>query len=497
MAWLWTTLAVLVAVVYLIHGLVKKMKGKKLPPSPRGLPILGHLHLLGKNLHHDLSKLAKQYGPIMHLRFGLADIIVASSPQAAELFLKTHDLVFASRPPLEAAKQISYGQKILSYSPYGPYWRNMRKLCTLELLSNLKINSFQAMRREELCYLIESLKQAASDRVAVDLSCKVSELISDMSCRMVFGKKYEMKDLDERGFRGVIKEDLQLFGKLNLGDYFPFLGKLDLQGLTRRMKDVAKIYDKFFERILDDHEQSGSSSDQTKDFVDTMLSIMMSGEAEFQFNREHIKATLLDLFGASSDTSTIVIEWIMSELLRHPQIMKKVQEELKSKVGLDRMVEESDLEDLKYLEMVIKESLRLHPVAPLLAYHEAREDCMIEGFHIPRKSRIIVNVWAIKHDPNVWADPEKFIPERFEGSNIDYRGRYFELIPFGSGRRICPGVQLGITLVRLVVAQLLHCFDWELPNGMPFEELDMTEEFGLVVTRVNHLMVIPNYRLHI
>ncbi|XP_019172767.1 PREDICTED: cytochrome P450 CYP736A12-like [Ipomoea nil] len=495
-AWVWTTLAVLVS-VSLIHGLVKKMNGKKWPPGPRGLPILGHLHLLGQNPHHDLNKLAKQYGPIMHLRFGLANMIVASSPQAAELFLKTHDLVFASRPPQEAAKYISYGQMNLSSCPYGPYWRNMRKLCTLELLSNLKINSFQAMRREELCYLIESLKQAALDRVAVDLSSKVSELIADISCRMVFGKKYEMKDLDERGFRGVLKEEMDLFGKVNLGDYFPFLSTLDLQGLTRRMKALAKTYDKFFERILDDHEQSGQSgsSDQTKDFVDTMLSIMKSGEAEFQFNREHIKPTLSDLFGAS-EAITILIEWIMSELLRHPEIMKKVQEELKSKIGLDRMVEESDLEDLKYLEMVVKESLRLHPVAPLIP-NEAREDCMIEGFHIPKKSRIIINVWAITHDPNVWTNPEKFIPERFEGSNIDYRGRHFELIPFGSGRRICPGLQLGITLVRLVVAQLLHCFDWEFPNSMPYEELDMTEQFGLLVSRANHLIVIPNYRLHI
>nr|GMC66375.1 cytochrome P450 CYP736A12-like [Ipomoea batatas] len=496
MAWLWTTLAVFAA-LSLIHGLVKRMKGKKLPPGPRGLPILGHLHLLGKNPHQDLSKLAKQYGPIMYLRFGFVDNIIASSPQAAQLFLKTHDLVFASRPPSEAAKYISYGQKNLSYSQYGPYWRNMRKLCTLELLSNLKINSFQATRREELCCLIESLKRAASDRVAVDLSFNVSELIADMSCRMVFGKKYEMKDLDERGFKGVIKEDLQLVGKVNFGDYFPFLGKLDLQGLTKRMKVISKIYDQFFERILDDHYQSGSSDHQTKDFVDIMLSIMMSGETEFQFNREHIKTTLLDMLAASVDTSATLIEWIMSELLRHPLIMKKVQEELESKVDLDRMVEESDLEGLKYLEMVMKESLRLHPVAPLLIPHEAREDCMVDGFYIPRKSRILVNVWAIGHDSNVWADPEKFIPERFEGSNIDYRGRDFELIPFGSGRRSCPGLHLGITLARLVVAQLVHCFDWEFPNSMPFEELDMIEEFGLVVTRANHLMVIPNYRLHI
>nr|GMC63106.1 cytochrome P450 CYP736A12-like [Ipomoea batatas] len=445
MALLWTTLVVLVA-VSLIHGLVKKMKGKKLPPGPRGLPILGHLHLLGKNPHHDLTKLAKHYGPIMHLRFGFADIIVASSPQAAQLFLKTHDLVFASRPPHEAAKYLSYGQKNLGYSQYGPYWRNMRKLATLQ---------------------------------------------------MVFGKKYEIKDIDERGFKAVIKEAMQIAAEPNVGDYFPFLAKFDFQGLTRRMKVITKVFDRFFERILDDHEQSGGSSEMTKDLVDIMLSILKSGETEFQFTREHIKSTLLDIFAASIDTSTTMIEWIMSELLRHPQIMKKVQQELERKIGLGRMVEESDLEGLDYLEMVIKESFRLHPAGPLLLPHEAREDCMVDGFHIPKQAQVIVNIWAMGHDPNVWVDPEKFIPERFERSNIDYRGCNFELIPFGSGRRSCPGLQLGITMVRLVVAQLVHCFDWKLPNGILPIELDMTEEFGLVVTRAEHLRAVPKYRLHI
>lgn len=201
------------------------------------------------------------------------------------------------------------------------------------------------------------------------------------------------------------------------------------------------------------------------------------------------------MLAGAMDTSATVIEWVMSELLRHPEIMKKVQEELENHVGLDRIVEEEDLERLEYLEMVIKESLRIHPVAPLLLPHAAMEDCIVNGFHIPKKARIIVNVLAIGHDPNVWSDPEKFIPDRFNGSNIEYKGRDFELIPFGSGRRSCPGLQLGILVVRLVVAQLVHCFDWNLLNGMLPKELDMMEEFGLVVSRANHLMVIPTYRL--
>ncbi|KAL2498748.1 Cytochrome [Abeliophyllum distichum] len=175
--------------------------------------------------------------------------------------------------------------------------------------------------------------------------------------------------------------------------------------------------------------------------------------------------------------------------------MKKVQKELEEVVGLDRMVEESDLESLEYLDMVVKESFRLHPVAPLLIPHYSLEDCTVDGYHIPKDARIIVNTFAIGRDPNAWTDPEKFNPERFVGSSIDLRGQHFQLLPFGSGRRGCPGMQLGLILVRLIVAQLVHCFDWKLTNNMLPSELDMTEEFGLVTTRAEHLMAVPTYRL--
>jgi len=218
--------------------------------------------------------------------------IVVSSPQAAEQFFKAHDLVFASRPPLEASKYISYEQKNLTMSPYGSYWRNIRKMCTLELLSNHKINSFKSMRKEELDLLIEFIREGARDCVAVDLSAKVSSLSADMSCRLVFGKKYMDKDLDEKGFKAVIHEGMQLVAAPNLGDYIPCLAPLDLQGLTRRMKAVSKIFDDFFEKIIDEHVQS-KDENKTKDFVDVMLSFMGSEESEYRIERSNIKAIIL------------------------------------------------------------------------------------------------------------------------------------------------------------------------------------------------------------
>ena len=202
------------------------------------------------------------------------------------------------------------------------------------------------------------------------------------------------------------------------------------------------------------------------------------------------------MLAGAMDTSGAAIEWVLSELLKHPNVMKKVQKEIEKVVGMDRMVDESDLERLEYLDMVVKEAFRLHPVAPLLVPHESLEDCTINGYHIPKKARIIVNAWAIGRNPNAWTDAEKFIPERFVGSGIDLRGHDFQLLPFGSGRRGCPGMQLGLTVVRIAVAQLVHCFDWELPNGMLPSELDMTEHFGLVTARANHLVANPTCRLN-
>ncbi|PQQ04873.1 cytochrome P450 CYP736A12-like [Prunus yedoensis var. nudiflora] len=321
----------------------------------------------------------------MYMRLGLMPTIVVSSPQAAKLFLKTHDLVFASRPPHEGAKHISFGQRNLSFAEYGPYWRDTRKMCTLELLSTHKINSFKSMRREEVALCVESIRDAAyKGRVAVDLSDIVSSLSVDMSCRMVLGKKYRDEDFDERGFRSVIKEAVQLAGAPNLADYIPFIAPLDLQGFTKRMKSVNKAFDVFFEKIIEEHLQS-NDGERTKDFVDVMVGFMGSEESEYRIERPHIKAIIMDMLVASMDTSSTTVDYALSELMRHPKAMKKLQKELEDVVGLERMVEESDLEKLDYLSMVVKETLRLHPVAPLLVPHAATEDCTVNGYHIPKK----------------------------------------------------------------------------------------------------------------
>ncbi|KAL2321218.1 hypothetical protein Fmac_030187 [Flemingia macrophylla] len=435
----------------------------------------------------------------MSIKLGQVPAIVVSSPEAAELFLKTHDTVFASRPKTEVSERMTYGRKGLVYSEYGPYWRNVRKLCTIQLLSASKVDMFAPLRREELGVLIKSLEKSAASGDVVNVSEQVREVMSNIVYKMVLGRS---KD-DRFDINGLIHQTMHLVGVFNMADYVPWLGFFDFQGLKGKIMKTSKAFDQMFEQIIKDHEYpSGGDqkSGHSKDFVDILLSIMHQPvnlhEQESGIDKTNIKAIILDMISAAFDTSSVLIEWAMSELLKHPMVMKRLQEELNNEVGKNRQVHESDLAKLPFLNMVVKETLRLYPVGPLLVPRESLEDITINGYFIKKKSRILVNVWAIGRDPKVWSDnAERFYPERFENNNIDIRGHDFQLLPFGSGRRGCPGIQLGLATVGLVLAQLVHCFNWELPFGMSPDDLDMTEEFGLSIPRNKPLLAIPTYRL--
>lgn len=275
--------------------------------------------------------------------------------------------------------------------------------------------------------------------------------------------------------------------------------------MTRKLKRINLALDDALEKIVTEHEEAPrvQNVQHHNDFIDILLSVMQQPmdlhdhQNHHTINRVNLKAIVLDMVAGAFETSGVVIEWALSELMRHPRVMTNLQHELHNIVGMNRMVEEADLPNLSYLDMVIKETLRLYPVGPLLIPRESMEDVTINGYHIKKKSRIIVNVWAIGRDPKVWSDnAHMFYPERFVGSNVDLRGHDFQLLPFGAGRRGCPGFQLGLTTVKLVVAQLMHCFNWELPCGMTPDDVDMNEKFGLSMPRAKHLLALPTYRMH-
>jgi cytochrome P450 len=193
-----------------------------------------------------------------------------------------------------------------------------------------------------------------------------------------------------------------------------------------------------------------------------------------------------NIFLGGVDTGAITVIWATAEIARNPIIMKKAQEEIRSSVGQKGRATEERTDELQYLKMVIKETLRLHPPAPLLLPRETMSRCQINGYDIYLKTLIQVNAWAIGRDPEYWRDSEEFFPERFVDSPIDYKGQRFEFLPFGSGRRVCPGILMGVTMVELALANLLYCFDWKLPNAVA---INMEEAAGLTISKKNPLFL--------
>ncbi|XP_028772127.1 cytochrome P450 CYP736A12-like [Neltuma alba] len=470
---------------------------RKRPPGPLALPIIGNMHLLGTLPHRNLQSLANKYGPVMSLWLGQVQAIVVSSPEAAELFLKTHDPAFASRPQNQATDYIFYGSQGMAFSEYGSYWRNMKKLCTLHPLSASKQELFGPLRREEVRMVVKSMGNAATVGEVVNVTEKVNTLLEDIVYKMILGRNRD----DQFDLKGLVSKAMRLGGAFNLADFVPTLGAFDLQGITRQLKETSEALDEVLEKILKEHEQAFNErrGKQNDDLVDILLSLMHQplndDEQNFVITRHNIKGTALEIIFASFETTASTINWALSELLRDPRVMKKLQDELETVVGMDRMVEEADISKLNYLDMVVKETLRLFP-AGIFIPRKSTRDIMVDGYYIRQNTRIMVNNWAIGRDVKTWTDDaHMFYPERFLNGNVDLQGNHFQLIPFGSGRRKCPGIQLGLTIVKMVIAQLVHCFNWELPCGMKPCDMDMTETFGFSMTRAKPLLAVPTHRI--
>ncbi|KAM7503076.1 hypothetical protein LguiB_001980 [Lonicera macranthoides] len=466
---------------------------KKLPPGPSKFPIIGNLHQLAGALpHHALRNLAKKYGPIMHLKLGQISTLIISSPDGAKEVMKTHDLIFAYRPQLTSVSILTYNDSDIVFAPYGDYWRQLRKICVLELLSAKRVLSFKSIREEEVRNLIQSISLSQQQGVPINLSEMVFAAINNITMRAVIGTR--CKDQDK--LIVAIKESLKLTGGFDLPDLFPSLKFLhSISGAKGSIEKVHNKVDKILDNIIKDHKErrgnDGMIDSGEEDLVDVLLRVQASDGLDFPLSANNIKAVMKDLFTAGTDTSATTIEWAMSELIRNPKVMEQAQAEVRKVLKGQNKVEEKDMDKLNYMKCVIKETFRLHPPTPLLVPRESREQCEINGYEIPIKTKVLINVWAIGRDPENWSNAESFEPERFEGSSIDFKGMDFKFIPFGAGRRICPGMSFGIADVELPLAQLLYHFDWKLANGIKPQEIDMSEAFGAAVRRKNDLYLIP------
>ncbi|KAK9146067.1 hypothetical protein Sjap_005970 [Stephania japonica] len=410
-------------------------KKANLPPSPPKFPFIGNFYQLGDLLHHSFRDLSRKYGPIMLLHLGRAPVLVISSAEMAREIMQNHDRVFAYRPALTAAQIILYKCQDIGYAPYGEYYKLARKICVTDLLSVKKVQSFKFIREEETDFFIKKITQ----------SCH-----KDVQC--AFGKSPEDADGINR-FGNLSREVMQLLGAFSIGDFFPCLRWMDvLTGLIRRMKTTSQKLDVLFDRIIDEHLTKTDihhSLDTEQGFLDLLLHVQKENKLNNNISKDNIKAILMDMFLGGTDTTATTIEWAMAELLKSPDTMMKAQAEVRKIVGKKVKVKEEDIQQMEYFKCVIKEALRLHPPLPLLIGRESVTSTQIKEYTIPAKTRVYINAWAIQRDPVLWDKADEFIPERFIGSTIDFTGQDFELVPFGSGRRSCPGVSFGIAVVSL------------------------------------------------
>ncbi|KAL9228386.1 hypothetical protein vseg_003975 [Gypsophila vaccaria] len=468
------------------------MQQKKYPPCPRKLPILGNLHqIFGDLPYKSLQKLSNKHGPLMLLQFGSIPTLVISSADVARGVFKAHDLIFSSRPQLYVARKLSYERNDIAFAPYGEHWREVRKIVLLELLSLKRVQSFRSTREDEVQRLINSINQRSYKYV--NLSELTLVLTNNVICRILFGTKYDgIEGCDDKvksKFHEFFLRTQSLLGEFNVADFYPWFGWLlnKVNGVDSRLNKSFREMDELFDQIIEEHRDIVVHHET---IVDVLLRLQKDPNQTIALTNSHVKALLMDMFAAGTDTSSATLVWIMTELIKNPLILKRAQDEVRHVVKGKQRVEESDLPKLSYLKLIIKETLRLHNPTPLLIPRETIEPCKYGEYEIPAKTTVFVNAKAISMDPNVWDNPTKFEPERFVHSTVDYRGHDFELIPFGVGRRACPGINFAILLIEITLANFLYCFDWSLPEGMTEGDVDMGEAAGIIVHKKEPLLLL-------
>ncbi|VVB00568.1 unnamed protein product [Arabis nemorensis] len=467
------------------------------PPGPPRLPIIGNIHLVGKNPHRSFYDLSKTYGPVMSLKLGCLNSVVITSPEAAREVLRTHDQILSGRSSDNSIRSINHQELSVVWLPSSsPRWRLLRKLLATKVISPQRIEATKALRVNKVKELVSFMSESSEREEAVDISrasfITTLNIISNLLFSVDLGS-YDSKM--SNGFQDTVIGLMEAVGNPDAANYFPLLRFLDLQDNRKKTKEGCERLFRVFRGFIDAKIAEKSTRDNPKDVtnsdvVDALLDLITKGD-EAELNTNVIEHFLLDLFTAGTDTSSSTLEWAMAELLSNPKTMAKAQAEIEHVIGQNGVVQESDISALPYLQAVVKETFRLHPAAPLLVPRKAESDAEVLGFMVTKDTQVLVNVWAIGRDPNVWENPNRFEPERFLGKEIDVKGRDYELTPFGAGRRICPGLTLALKTVSLMLASLLYSFDWKLPIGVGSKDLDMDETFGLTLHKTNPLHAIP------
>ncbi|KAM7507022.1 hypothetical protein LguiA_017475 [Lonicera macranthoides] len=487
------TLILLISITFLhtLLSLTRPPKNKKLPPGPTPFPIIGNLLKLGDQPHKSLADLAKIYGPIMSLKLGTTTTVVISSSTTAKEILRKQDLAFSSRSIPDALHAHDHSKYSVIWLPVSTQWRSLRKILNSHMFSASRLDANQHLRLKKVEELILYCRNSSELGDAVDIGQAGFRTSLNLLWNTIFSSDLTDPFEDStKEFKELVWNIMAEGGKLNLVDYFPLLKGIDLQGIRRRMTvhfdKILHLFDEMTEKRLE--LRMLRETVESKDVLDVCLNI--AHEDPDEIDRTHMEHMFLDLFAAGTDSTSSTLEWAMAELLRNPETMVKAKAELKEVIGKGKILEEVDVTSLPYLGYIVKETLRMHPPAPLIP-RKVETDVEACGYIVPKGAQVLVNAWTIGRDPTLWEDPLSFKPERFLGSKIDVKGQDFELIPFGAGRRICPGLPLAIRMVPVMLGSMINLFDWKLDGGIEPKDLDMAEKFGLTLQKARPLRAIP------
>ncbi|GFP89524.1 cytochrome p450 81d1 [Phtheirospermum japonicum] len=468
-------LALYIITQHLLHKLLN------FPPTPFPiLPFIGHIYFFTKPapFHRALSQVSRRHGPLLFLRLGSRPALLVSSPSTALECLTQNDIVFANRPDLLNGKHFGYNFTSLAWASYGDRWRNLRRISALELLSLHKLNMTSGPRADEARILIRSvLKEDWRSSTGVDMKTLLFEYTYSVVTRMITGT--DRGNAEEAGvFMGILTEMSEVTLEANVVDFLPFVGWFGFGDvIERKLRLVQEKRDRFMENLIKRHRVKNGGGKQWG-LIHYLLDLQRA-EPEY-YTDETIRNLLLVLVHGASHTSSTTLEWAFSHLLQNPDILKRARADIDNLVGKHRLITESDVSKIPYLLNIINETLRMHPAAPLLTPHISSDDCTVGGFRVPRGTMLFVNAWDIHNDPRNWGEPDKFVPERFEG--VEGGKNEFKYFPFGRGRRACPGENLAMHMVGLALGSLIQCFEWEKVG-----EIDMSEGKGVVTPRVQPL----------
>ncbi|KAK4746585.1 hypothetical protein SAY87_025622 [Trapa incisa] len=481
----WNTVLPLLVplVLYIVYStLIRRLTN--LPPGPLAIPVFGNWLQVGNDLNHRfLASMARKYGSVFLLRLGVRNLVVVSDPELTTKVLHTQGVEFGSRPRNVVFDIFTGNGQDMVFTVYGDHWRKMRRIMTLPFFTNKVVHTYSDMWEQEMDLVVSDLKK---DRLVrsqgIVVRRRLQLMLYNIMYRMMFDAKFQSVEdplfILATKFNSERSRLAQSF-EYNYGDFIPLLRPF-LRGYLNKCKDLQSKRLAFFNDNYVQKRRSLMAANGDNHKITCAMDHILDAQRRGEITEANVIYIVENINVAAIETTLWSIEWAIAEVVNHPEVQRKIREEIRT-VLKGKPITESNLNELPYLQAVVKETLRLHTPIPLLVPHMNLEEQKLGGYTIPKESKVVVNAWWLANNPEWWKNPEEFRPERFleeetatdavAGGKVDFR-----YLPFGMGRRSCPGIILALPILGLIVAKLVTDFEMKTPPGT--DRIDVSEKGG-------------------